>query len=87
MVIEWGVLLPIPFLYSDISSLMASAICRWCRIMMVPVLKDAMNKEGNRVFMSNTLIVEQTTSPIILRHPGHPVLSAKDIPYPSNLVF
>lgn len=37
--------------------------------------------------MSDNVIGELISSPVISRYPGNPVLSAEDIPYKSNLIF
>lgn len=37
--------------------------------------------------MSNNVIGELISSPVLSRYSGNPVLSAKDIPYKSNLIF
>ena len=37
--------------------------------------------------MSDNIIGELKSSPVIKRHPANPILSAKDVPYPAALVF
>lgn len=37
--------------------------------------------------MTNPAVGKLKSSPVIVRHPGNPVLAARDIPYPATLVF